>query len=293
MSSAEVTETASVGTLAGSWYTEEWQGAGAAISLKTARRLHVEQSSFQCIEVFETETFGRLLTLDGLVMVTGRDNFIYHEMLSHPALFSHPAPRDVLIIGGGDCGTLNEVLKHTEVARVVQVELDEGVTRVCERFFPELCASNGDPRAELLFADGIRFVAEAPAASFDVLLVDGTDPIGQAAGLFSEEFYRDCHRLLRPGGVLAGQTESPLFHADLIVDVHHALRGADFAQARTLHFPQCTYPSGWWSATLAARDGALGEPRPLPAGFSTRYYDTVVHQGALALPRFLRERLPR
>ncbi|CAK0761931.1 Polyamine aminopropyltransferase [Gammaproteobacteria bacterium] len=291
MSLTKTATEVSMGTLTGDWYTEEWQGAGAAISLKTARRLHVEQSSFQRIEVFETETFGRLLTLDGLVMVTDRDNFIYHEMLSHPALFSHPAPRDVLIVGGGDCGTLREVLKHTEVTQVIQVELDEGVTRTCERFFPELCASNGDPRAELLFADGIRFVAQAPLASFDVVLVDGTDPIGQAAGLFSEEFYRDCYRLLRPGGVLAGQTESPLFHADLITAVHRALRGAGFTQPRTLHFPQCTYPSGWWSATLAARDGTLGEPRPLPTDFVTRYYDTALHQGALALPRFLREQL--
>lgn len=277
--------------LTGNWYTEEWQGQGAAISLKTARRLHAEQSDFQLVEVFETETFGRLLTLDGLVMVTDRDNFFYHEMLSHPALFTHPAPRDVLIIGGGDCGTLREVLKHDEVKRVIQMELDEAVTRVSAQFFPVLCESNGDPRAELRFGDGLRYVTEGPEASFDVILVDGTDPIGQAAGLFSAEFYRDCRRLLRPGGILAGQTESPLFHSDLIVAVHRALKIAGFSDSATVQFPQCTYPSGWWTATLAARDGQLGDPRPVPTDLTTRYYNQAIHRGALALPEFLKKRL--
>ncbi len=279
--------------LMGDWYTEEWQGQGAAISLKIAQRLYVEQSAFQLVEVFETETFGRLLTLDGLVMVTDRDNFFYHEMLSHPALFTHPAPREVLIIGGGDCGTLREVLKHDEVKRVVQMELDEAVTRVAAQFFPLLCESNGDPRAELRFGDGLRYVTEAPGDSFDVILVDGTDPIGQAAGLFSPEFYRDCRRLLRPGGILAGQTESPLLHSDLIVAVHGALKTAGFTDTATVQFPQCTYPSGWWTATLASRDGVLRTPRPLPTHLPTRYYNTAIHQGALALPEFLKQRLAR
>ena len=274
-----------------SWFTEKWQDSGAAISLQITQLVHAEQSPFQYIEVFDTAHFGRLLTLDGLVMVTGRDNFIYHEMLSHPALFFHPAPRDVLIIGGGDCGTLREVLKHHSVNRVVQVELDERVTRVCEQFFPELCVSNHDSRAEFIFTDGLRWVAAAPAASFDLIIVDGTDPIGQAAGLFSTEFYRNCHALLRTRGIISAQSESPLFHADLIVAIHGSLRKAGFNQTKTLHFPQCTYPSGWWSATLATRDGEFLPPRPLPGDLITHYYDDAIHSGAFSLPRFLRERL--
>lgn len=276
------------------WYTEEWAGQGAAISLKIARKLHEENSPYQKIEIYETETFGRLMTLDGLVMVTDRDNFIYHEMMSHPALYTHPKPSRVLIIGGGDCGTLKEVLKHASVELAEQVELDERVTRVAEQYFPGLCASNGDPRARFRFEDGIAFVARAAPESYDVIIIDSTDPVGPAAGLFSEEFYRNCLRALAPRGLLVGQSESPLFHATLIRSVHDALRRAGFQDVATLHFPQCTYPSGWWSATLAAKHGRLSGFRDNAAAekpFSTRYYNSAVHTAALAAPEFLRQAL--
>jgi len=276
-------------TLDNTWFTEQWEGQGSAISLKIKSKLHDEQSPYQRIEIYETEAFGRLMTLDGLVMVTDRDNFIYHEMMSHPALFTHADPKDVLIIGGGDCGTLHEVLKHP-VERVTQVELDERVTRVAEQFFPELCVSNKDPRAQLRFSDGIAWVKDAPAESYDVIIVDGTDPIGPAAGLFSEVFYRDCWRVLKPGGIIVGQSESPLFHADLIIAMHRALRAVGFADVRTLHFPQCTYPSGWWSATLAGKNGGVvnfREQATSSKSFRTRYYNAALHKGALALPEFL------
>ena len=273
------------------WYTEEWAGQGAAISLKTVKKLHDEQSDYQRIEIYETETFGTLMTLDGLVMVTDRDNFIYHEMMSHPALFTHPDPRRVLIIGGGDCGTLCEVLKHKGVELAEQVELDERVTRVSEKFFPALCASNGDTRARLHFADGIKWVAEAAPGRYDVIIVDSTDPVGPAAGLFSTEFYANCRRALGQGGIVVGQSESPLFHAELIQSMHAALRAAGFDDTASLHFPQCTYPSGWWSATLARNGGALADLRHEAAAnknFATRYYNHGVHTAALALPEFLR-----
>jgi len=278
-------------TLDNSWYTEQWAEQGSAISLKIRCKLHDEQSPYQRIEIWETERFGRLMTLDGLVMVTGRDNFIYHEMMSHPALFTHPEPRRVLIIGGGDCGTLREVLRHPEVRLAEQVELDEQVTRVAEQFFPELCEANGDPRARLHFVDGIRWVAEAKPNSYDVIIVDSTDPVGPAAGLFSEAFYRDCQRALGPQGVLVGQSESPLFHPDLIRHMQASMRAAGFTASATLHFPQCTYPSGWWSATLASKTGVPAEIIRREAArkksFPTRYYNLDIHQAALVLPEFL------
>lgn len=277
-------------TLDKTWYTEQWQDAGAAISLKLRNPLHDEQSPYQRIEIFETEGFGRLMTLDGLVMVTDRDNFVYHEMMSHPALFSHPDPKRVLIIGGGDCGTLREVLRHDTVTLAEQVELDERVTRVSERFFPALCEANSDPRARFQFADGIAWVANAAPASYDVIIVDSTDPVGPAAGLFSEAFYTNCHRALAPRGVLVGQSESPLFHADLIRCMQARLRAAGFADVATEHFPQCTYPSGWWSATLACRDAPLTFRREAAAArpFATRYYNAEIHLAARVLPEFLR-----
>lgn len=273
------------------WYTEEWAEQGSAISLKIKSKLHDEQSPYQRIEIFETETFGTLMTLDGLVMVTDRDNFVYHEMMSHTALFTHPDPKRVLIIGGGDCGTLREVLKHTSVELAEQVELDERVTRVAEKFFPELCASNDDPRARLHFADGIKWVADAVPESYDVIIVDSTDPVGPAAGLFSEEFYQHCRRALRSRGVVIGQSESPLFHAELIRSVQKSFKQAGFREVATLYFPQCTYPSGWWSATLAGKDGPVREFRQAASAakpFATRYYNEAIHASALAAPEFMR-----
>ncbi len=272
------------------WYTEEWAGEGSAISLKIRQKVHDEQSPYQRIEIYETETFGTLMTLDGLVMVTDRDNFIYHEMMSHPALFTHPAPKRVLIIGGGDCGTLREALKHAAVESVEQVELDERVTRVAEKFFPELCESNQDPRAKFHFADGIQWVADAKPETYDVIIIDSTDPVGPAAGLFSETFYRNCFAALRRDGIVVGQSESPLFHSRLIKSMHLALHAAGFTAVNTLHFPQCTYPSGWWSATLASKNAAAARFREDAArskSFPTRYYSARVHSAALVAPAFL------
>lgn len=271
------------------WYTEQWAEQGSAISLKIKSKLHDERSPYQRIEIWETESFGTLMTLDGLVMVTDRDNFIYHEMMSHPALFTHPDPKRVLIVGGGDCGTLREVLRHPGVELAEQVELDERVTRVAEQYFPALCEKNADPRARFQFTDGIRWVADASPGSYDVIIVDSTDPVGPAAGLFSEEFYRNCLRALSTHGVLVGQSESPLFHAGLIRSVQRNLRAAGYGDVATLHFPQCTYPSGWWSATLATRTGQATHFRSQAARtFPTRYYNHAVHTAALALPEFLR-----
>jgi spermidine synthase len=276
------------------WFTEEWPGEKSAISLKVVRKLHEEKSRFQRIEVFETETFGKLLTLDGLVMVTDRDNFVYHEMISHPALFTHKKPERVLIIGGGDCGTLREVLKHPEVKKVHMVEIDERVTRVSEMFYPDLTESNKDPRAELFFEDGIKWVQNAAAGSYDVIIVDGSDPEGPAAVLFSEEFFRHCHRVLAADGVMVGQSESPLFHLELIKHYHATARNVGFKDVASLHFQQCTYPSGWWTVTVATKNQPVAEFREADAKarkFKTRYYTEAIHKGAMAQPAFVAEAL--
>jgi spermidine synthase len=278
-------------TLDDGWFTEVYAPGGTAFSLKVSARLHEERSAYQRIEVYQTETFGRLMVIDGCVMLTDRDNFLYHEMMSHPALYTHAAPRRVVIIGGGDCGTLREVLRHPEVEEATQVEIDERVTRLAERFFPELCEANADPRAALRFEDGLAFMRNAPPGRVDVVIVDSTDPVGPAEGLFQEPFYRDCLGALGEGGVLVQQSESPLLHLETIIaPLHRAMRAAGFADTRTLHFPQPVYPSGWWSATLARKGQALdgfreGDARARP--FATRYYDAEVHRAALALPPFM------
>jgi spermidine synthase len=173
----------------------------------------------------------------------------------------------------------------------LQVEIDERVTRLAEQYFPELCASNNDARAEFLFDDGIRWMQQAGAGSVDVVIVDSTDPIGPAEGLFTEAFYRDCHRALGDDGVLVQQSESPLFHMDIIMPMRKAMQAAGFGETQTLFFPQPCYPSGWWSATMARKQTA-GDPfREAAAqdkGFETRYYNAAVHRAALAPPEFFK-----
>jgi spermidine synthase len=277
------------------WFTEIDERSGSALSYRILARLHEEQTPFQRIAIYETRDWGRLMSIDGCVMLTSRDNFLYHEALAHIPLFTHADPKRVAIIGGGDCGTLREVLKHPEVERVVQVEIDERVTRLAEIHFPELCEANGDPRAELLFADGIRWMAEAPDQSLDLIIVDSTDPVGPAEGLFNEAFYRQCRRVLARGGLFVQQSESPLAHTALIRSIHRHLRAAGFPSTHTACFPQPCYPSGWWSLTLAGREArdltlfreAAARAKPFP----TRWYNADVHRGALALPEFLAEAL--
>jgi spermidine synthase len=276
-----------------SWFTESCDECGSAfsLSLTVKGKLHEEQTPFQKIEVFETEKFGNLMTIDGFVMLTSRDNFLYHEMMSHPVLFTHPEPKRVLIIGGGDCGTLREVLRHPNVALAQQVDIDEGVTRAAEKYFPELCESNDDPRAELHFADGLKWVKEAEAGYYDIIIVDSTDPIGPAEGLFGEAFFRDCLRALGDEGILVQQSESPLFHMALLKEIHTYMRRAGFDQTQTLHFPQPVYPSGWWTCTMASKSPFNGfrEEDSANRPFKTRYYSPEVHKGALALPPFMQE----
>ena len=243
----------------GNWFTEVCDAQGTAFSLRITERLAEVQTPYQRIEIFHTTDFGKLMVIDGFVMLTSRDNFIYHEMMTHPVLFTHAQPKDVLIVGGGDCGTLREVLRHDGVLSAVQVEIDEQVTRLAEKYFPELCESNHDSRARLIFDNAIQWVKDAKPESLDVIIVDSTDPIGPAEGLFSETFYADCLKALRPGGLIVQQSESPLLHMKLLREMHVAMCGAGYADVKTLQFPQPVYPSGWWSATLA-RKGEKIEP---------------------------------
>ncbi len=276
------------------WFSEVLAEKGCAFSLRTSTKLHEEQSPYQRIEIYATETFGNLMVIDGSIMLTARENFLYHEMMSHPALFTHPAPRRVCIIGGGDCGTLQEVLKHPEVEQVTQVDIDERVTRLAERYFPELTARNGDPRARLLFDDGIGWVAHTDPGTLDLIIVDSTDPVGPAVGLFTQGFFESCLRALAPGGIVIQQSESPLLHMDILRQMYADMRGAGFADVKTLFFPQAVYPSGWWSATMARKAEVIGgfreeavERRP----FATRYYNADIHRAALAQPEFFRREI--
>lgn len=273
------------------WFTEQVPGAESAFSLKIKQKLHEEQSPFQHLEIYETETFGNLMVIDGCTMVSTRDNFFYHEMMSHPVLFTHPDPKRVWIIGGGDCGTLREVLKHPSVEQAVQIDIDERVTRLSEIYFPELCESNNDPRADLKFIDGIKWVKDAAPGSVDIIIVDSTDPVGPAEGLFGEAFYRDCYNALSERGMLVQQSESALYHMKLIGEMRDAMNNSGLNHLQTLFFPQCLYPSGWWSATIAGKTAlsAFREQDSANKTFATTYYNVDIHKAAMAQPEFFKK----
>ncbi|OUL56012.1 polyamine aminopropyltransferase [Pseudoalteromonas ulvae] len=273
------------------WFTEISDRDGSAFSLRINKKLDEKQSPFQKVEMYDTTDFGNLMIIDGCTMVTTRENFFYHEMISHPALYSHPNPKNVVIIGGGDCGTLREVLKHPSVETAHQIDIDEVVTEMSLKYFPELCESNADPRAKVMFDDGIKYMAEAAPESIDVIIVDGTDPVGPGEGLFNHAFYTSCLKALRSGGILVQQSESPLMHMPLLIEMRQAMLDVGFVDLQTLPFPQPIYPSGLWSVTLARKDekfASFREGDAQQAPFETEYYNAGIHHGALATPGFMK-----
>jgi spermidine synthase len=275
------------------WFREDFSHTGSSIGFRIVRKLDEVQSPFQKIEIFETTDWGNLMVIDGAMMVTTRDNFFYHEMMAHAPLFTHPDPKNVVIIGGGDCGTLREVLKHPGVQTAVQCDIDEQVTRMAEKYFPELCESNNDPRASILFDDGIAYMKNAAPGSLDVVIVDSTDPVGPAEGLFNQAFYESCFRALRDDGILVQQSESPLALLDLIKQMRDEMRKAGFTAFQILPFPQPCYPTGWWSCALARKSGgfAFREKDARVKSFATKYYSADIHRGASTLPPFVADAL--
>lgn len=271
------------------WFTEI--AGGSAFSMKIKSKLHEETTPYQKVSIYETEQFGNLMLIDDLVMLTSADNFFYHETLAHTPLYLHPNPKDVVIIGGGDCGTLLELSKHTGLNSIHQIEIDEAVTRLSRQYFPELCVANEDPRVTLDFEDGIAWMKHAPANSADIIIVDSYDPIGPAAGLFTVDFYKDCLKTLREGGIIINQSGSPIYEERLYRDIHAAMRSAGLQHTRGALFPQPVYPSGTWSAILGSASNPLTDFRVDDAKnrpFETKYYNEAIHTASMAVPPFLK-----
>ena len=271
------------------WVSERW--GGARFSVEVSRLVHHEHTGLQDLWIVESDGFGRLMILDGCVMFTERDEFVYHEMITHVPLLHHPRPARVLVVGGGDGGTLREILRHQEVERATLCEIDKRVVEVTRMLMPNVPAGAfEDSRVELRFADGVELLASVEPGSFEVVLVDSTDPVGPGEVLFTEDFYRSCRRALTSGGLLAVQSESPFAHPDLFARVQERMSAAfSWVRPYLVHIP--AYPSGMWSFTLAAS----GEPSPpnqdraAKISRGCRYYTPEIHQGAFALPAFVNE----
>ena len=261
--------------------------------LQVTRVLHESRTRFQDVMVFENPRFGRVLTLDGVVQTTEHDEFAYHEMMSHVPILAHGEVRRVAIIGGGDGGTLEEVLKHAGVERAVMVEIDGEVVEICRQYLPDIAGDAfDDPRAELIIDDGVKFMRETDE-SFDVIIVDSTDPIGPSVPLFGSDFYRDCERHLSEYGVIVTQSGVTFMQEDEARNTYARMKPI-FADA-TLYLTQVpTYGAGfmtlgWGCRSLAPRRTPKDviERRFAAAGLLTRYYSPVIHDACFALPAYI------
>ncbi len=255
------------------------------VTIKVKKILYHRRSRFQDILVFESETAGRVLVLDGCVMTTDVDEFIYHEMLAHVPLFSHPFPKDVLVIGGGDGGTLREVFKHKRVESATLFEIDGDVIEVAKEFLPSLSSSFSDPRCRIELGDGFEML-KGKNSSYDVIMVDSTDPVGPGEVLFTEEFYRRTERALKPEGILVAQCESPIYHADTIKKVLKTLEGI-FPVVKLYTAPIPMYPSGMWCFVAASKRYDPSVP-VVYEDLGFRYYNREVHRASFALPSFMK-----
>lgn len=276
-------------------YLEYYNGT-TGLSVGVNRVLFSEQTPFQKVEVYETDTWGNLMTIDGMVMLSEKDEFVYHEMIAHVACFSHPNPKRVLIIGGGDGGTAREVLKHPSVEHVDMVEIDEAVVRASKQFMPGV-GDFDNPKLHVLYENGLTFVDNVPK-KYDVIIIDGSDPVGPAVDLFKQEFYDKCYAALSENGVLTGQTESPWVgsYHESMQSVFGALKNAfDLSKMYLAYIP--LYPTGMWSMAYASKgidplsDEVIDRIKAgLPRFESTlKYYNLDMHRASFALPGFVRE----
>jgi spermidine synthase len=268
---------------------------GWAQSFEIVREIARETSAFQDIAVVETTSHGRVLLLDGVVQITEADEFAYQEMITHVPLLQHGAAETVLIIGAGDGGVLRRVLQHRSVMNAVMVEIDGAVIRLSREHLPKIGGTAwDDPRAQLIIGDGIAYVANAVASSVDVIIVDSTDPAGPGESLFSEAFYRDCARILRPGGLLVNQCGVPFMQSDELRDTS-ALRARVFAHVSAYVAAVPTYVGGFMALGIASDQPieevplAVLESRGKSAGVfgKTEYWTPAVHRGAFALPPYI------
>lgn len=272
------------------WFTER-QTPHQDFSLRVERTLYREKTPYQDLAVLETAQWGRMLVLDGYIQTTVGDEFVYHEMIAHVPLCTHPRPRTVAVIGGGDGGAVREVLKHPSVQKAVLVEIDGRVVEAARTYLPELSSALADPRVEVRIEDGIAHLAQR-RAEYDCILVDSTDPVGPAVGLFSSEFYASVYRALTEEGLFVAQTESPFFNRDLIQQVFAAVSQI-FPVARLYWATVPTYPGVFWTFTLGSKRydplAVVSEELDRRLTFPTRYYSSAIHRASFVLPPFVEE----
>jgi spermidine synthase len=276
-----------------SLWAEENHGDFFATRYRVKETLFSGKSKFQQVDVVDTVGHGKMLFNDGLVMVSERDEFVYHDMIAHVPLFVHPNPRNVLVIGGGDGGTVREVLRHQSVEKCTMVEIDEFVVNSCKKHIPKTSCALDDKRANVIIDDGVKFVAETNE-KFDVVLVDSTDPIGPATPLFGKEFYQNVHRILSEQGIAVAQFESPFFNETFQKSIMSII--AEVFEKRKLYlYTNTTYPGGLWSFSFASKGLCpihdFDPNRVKSSGLEFKYYNPEIHRASFALPEFVKNSL--
>ena len=276
------------------WYTEEHTPT-VRFSIKIKKQLFGGKSPFQQIDVFDSEEFGRFFTLDGLMMLTEKDEFIYHDMIVHVPMATNPNVKRVLVIGGGDGGTVRELTRYKGIEKIDMVDIDEMVVKVCRELLPFTSRKLDDPRVTLYFEDGLKFVRTVEE-KYDLIIVDSTDPFGPGEGLFTKEFYGNCFKALHEDGIMVNQHESPFYENDAAaMERAHKRIVESFPISRVYQAHIPTYPSGHWLFGFASKKYHPVHDLRAAAwnllGLGTRYYNTRLHVGAFALPSYVEEML--
>ncbi|RKD25933.1 spermidine synthase [Ammoniphilus oxalaticus] len=265
------------------WLTED-EHDNLKVSYRIKEIVFKEKSSFQEVMILDSYHFGRMLALDGIVQTTAIDGHIYNEMISHVPMAVHPNPKKVLIIGGGDCGVAKEVCKYEQVEQVDMVEIDELVVKACREHLPEVSGRLSDKRVHFIFDDGVKF-AQSKKSEYDLIIVDSSDPIGPAQALFEKSFYESLHTALKEDGVMVCQSQSPIFHVDVMKQTRNRISELfDETKMYTAVVP--TYPGGFWSFTIGAKQSIQPNASKV-SGKETKYVNEQIVESCFALPQFL------
>lgn len=276
------------------WFSER-HTPSVQFSIKVDRQLFSGQSEFQRIDVFDSQEFGRFLTLDGYMMLTEKDEFIYHEMITHVPMAVHPYPRSVLVIGAGDGGVIRELTRYDMIEQIDLVEIDETVVKVCREYLPQTACRMDDPRVTIHYQDGLKYIRSCKD-KYDLIIIDSTDPFGPGEGLFTKEFYGNCYKALHEDGIMVNQHESPFYDEDALAmqRAHHRIVECfPISRVYQAHIP--TYPSGHWLFGFASKkyhpviDLDIGRWREF--GLDTKYYNPKLHIGSFSLPTYVEELL--
>lgn len=276
------------------WYTEKHTD-NVKLSIKIDKALYSEETEFQRIDILESKEFGRIFTLDGLMMVTEKDEFIYHDMIVHVPMATNPNIKNVLVIGAGDGGTIRELTRYSSIEKIDMVEIDKRVVEVCKEYLKQTACKFDDERVNIFYEDGLKFVRNKEN-EYDLIIVDSTDPFGPGEGLFTKEFYGNCYKALTEEGILVNQHESPYYdyYAKSMQDAHEKIYGLfKIHKVYQAHIP--TYPSGHWLFGFASKKydpvNDLDAEAWNKLGIKTKYYNTDIHVGCFALPTYVKELL--